>query len=194
MRSLLNLYHFSTGQREINFTKKEVVEMILEKIQQEHGNLQDEEKAEIFVTVNTNIGLMSFNVPVQKHSLENFSVDVAMKMQDSRILVENERTRVTRERFETLLPQCGLFAHIYQMKGFYKGREQYRMNCYAMVHGDYFPACVLNKQDDIDVLSDLHQGWDTSLFQQASHNQVVLFLLSRPWELRIFPCEKVIFL
>lgn len=194
MRSLLNLYHFATGQRELNFTKKEVIERIIAEVKSEHGNMPIEEKAEILISVNTNVGLMHYSVPVQKHSIENYSVDIAMKMQESRILVENERTRVTRQRFESMLPQCGLFAHVYQMKGFYKGKEQFRVNCFVLIEGDYFPACVLSKSEDIDLMNDLYPNWDISLFQQASQSQVVLFLESRPWELRLVFCERVVFL
>lgn len=194
MRSIVNMYHFATGQRELNFTKKEVIEKILSSIQAEHGNLPIEDKAEIFISVNTNVGVAHFSVPIVKHSLENFSVDIAMKLQDSRILVENERTRITRDRFETMLPQCGLFAHVYQMKGFYRGKEQFRVNCFVMVEGDYFAGCVMSKAEDIAIMNDIYPSWDVTLFQQASPNEVVVFLESRPWELRAVPCEKVVFL
>lgn len=188
------MYHFATGQRELNLTKKEIIERITEHIYRIHGSMPQEDQSEILLTINTNVGHQHFSIPVTKHSLENFSIDIALKLQESRILVENERTRITRERFEVLLPQCGLFAHIYQMKGFYSGRDPFRVNCYVMVQGDYFPACALKTSDDISVLQEMHPGWDVSLLTKASQNEIVVFLASKPWELLLVSCERVTFL
>ena len=140
------------------------------------------------------MGHQYFNIPIMRHSLENFSVDIAMKMQDSRVLVENERTRITRERFEVLLPQCGLFSHIYQIKGFYSGREPFRVNCYVFMQNEHFAACALKNSDDISVMHEIHPGWDISLFQRVSENELVVFLAARPWDLLLVSCEKVTFL
>jgi hypothetical protein len=194
MRSALNLIHYSTGQRELNFTKKELLQKVVAFIQKTFGNLPIESEAEIFVTINTNMGLLHYTIPVVLYS-PNASVELMMAHQSMRLLVENERTRITKERFDVLLPQCGLFAHIYQLRGFYKGKDKFNTNCFAMINQEYFAACVITNNKDANELFEIYDMWDRSMItKELANDEALVFLAIRPWELMILKLEKLVFL
>lgn len=194
MRSALNLIHYATGQREINFGKKEVLQHIMSMVVKSFGNVPLESSSEILVTINTNLGLQHFNFPVLLQS-SNVSIDIAMKMQEMRLQVVNERTRITKERFDVLLPQCGLFSHIYQMKGFYRSSEPFNVNAFVLINQDYFAACVVTNSADLMELYEEYPMWSQSLLNATlAPNEVLLFLAIRPWDLFTLKAEKVVFL
>jgi hypothetical protein len=158
------------------------------------GNIPLENHSEILITINTNLGLQHFSFPVVLHS-SNVSIDIAMKLQESRLQVVNERTRITKERFDVLIPQCGLFSHIYQMKGFYRNSEPFNVNAYVQQNQDYFAACVITNTTDLMELYEEYPSWNQSLLNSnLASNEVLLFLAIRPWDLFTMKAEKIIFL
>ena len=194
LRSALNLMHYTTGQREINFTRKEVVQRLVQIITKSFGNLPIESEAEIFVTVNTNLGLQHFHVPVVAYSANN-TLEFVMEQQKRRLMVENERSRVTKERFDVLLPQCGMFSHVYQMKGFYRSRDPFNLNCFVFRSQEYFAGCAITNSQHLMDLHEEYQTWDrTLLTRDIGVDDCLVLLTIRPWELLVVKIENIIFL
>ena len=194
MRSALNLIHYSTGQREINFTKKEILQKLYQFLKKSFGNIPLEDSADLFLSVNTNLGIQHYSFPVGSMSINN-SIDIVMSLQEKRLLVCNQRTRITRERFEVLLPQCGLFSHIYQAKGLFRSKEKFNVNCYVLLHQEYFAGCVIKTPSDLMELYDEYPSWDKGLLgASVANNESHVILAIRPWELLILKHDKLIFL
>ena len=158
------------------------------------GSLPIENESEIMITVSTNLGLEHISIPVVPVS-SNTSVDTFMQYQNRRLLVENERSRITKERFDVLLPRCGMFSHVYQMKGFHRSKDKFNINCYIKLNQEYFAGCVITSPLHLADLHEEFDTWDKNLMNADITADECLCILSiRPWELMVIKIENIVFL
>lgn len=192
-QSVLNHVHFTTGQRELDFSNVNLLNSIAQYVVNQGASLNPFlGKVHLELFNNRGVSYHSFNLATRPRPP---TIELALHEKELRLLVENQRVRITRERFEVQVPNIGLFSHLHQSDSFFSGDDPFNVNAYALVNSEWFEAVVLNTEAEIAKLYDEFPEWDRTLFDaNLNKDEHLCFLRISPIDLFRIKRTYLIFL
>ena len=197
--SSLNHSHFATGQRHLDFSKPAILEAVQDYVLDRFPKIDKIESGVLYIATFNNLGVQNHTILLKmakRGAKTKQNIESALEMKNLRLIVENQRTRVTRERYESVIPRCGLFAHLYQLEHVFEAKSaRFRVNAFVFVNEEYFEAVVVHTEKEMLELYEDYPEWDRGLFgQRMGPGEYRCFLVIRPWNLFIAKENYIIFL
>lgn len=192
--SLSNHVHLATGKKELDFSNLKFLDSVKRHIFESYKVISDIEKGELYIGVLSNRGRENFVVEF-KETRGKFDLEKVLESQKTRILIENQKRRITREKYERVLPEFGIFSHVSTLDSFKVFRERYRVNGFILMNEEYFEAIVLHSGNDALELYEDFPEWNRKLIDEGvDEGEHLCFLMIRPWELLVVKDEFIVFL
>ena len=107
----LNHIHLATGKKELDFSNTDLVKTF-ERFVKMVDNQADIVNGRLHISVFNNNGIENHSFSLLRF-IKVRAIEPLLESKSRRLLVDNQKSKITRERYELKMPKIGLFSHLY---------------------------------------------------------------------------------